>query len=469
VRFLLTDHAGGPQRREGLQALDINALGSVEPAAGPQPVPDEICYVLYTSGSTGRPKGVEVSHGNLGVNLAGMRHLMRLEPGDVVLCLSPISFDVGHLGIWLPLAVGAQCVLVDSATAVDGHALARRIAEVGATVLFTPPTGLRLLQAAGWTGRAGLRVMAAGEALEPAISRHLAGRVAQLWNGYGPTETAIIATMHRARGDEQTSVPIGRPVPGYQVRVVDRAGRLVAPGVVGELLIGGPAVSRGYRNLPALTAEVFRDGFYHTGDLVRWLPGGELDYLGRRDHQVKVRGHRVELGEVESVLREHPKIADAAVTTSQTAGETQLVGYVVWHAEPDAAGAQEFLAARLPAYMVPHRWVSLTRLPTTSSGKVDRRALPAPGSAERSHTAVSTAMQEFLAGIWSQVLGVPQVHASDDFFALGGHSLAATRVTGRLREMLGCEIPVRLIFDHPNLAQLAGVVEQRLLDEEAAP
>ncbi|GIH02946.1 hypothetical protein Rhe02_10130 [Rhizocola hellebori] len=468
VRLLLTDGTVSFPGRDGLRVLDIFALDGVAERVTPVPGTDEICYVLYTSGSTGRPKGVEVSHANLGVNLTAMRELIRVGPGDVVLCLSPISFDVGHLGIWLPLALGAQCVLVDSATALDGHALARRIEQVGATVLFTPPTGLRLLHAAGWAGRDGLRVMAAGEALEPALSRYLTGRVAQLWNGYGPTETAIIATMHLTQGDEATSVPIGRPPSGYQIKVIDQAGRLVPPGVTGELLIGGPAVSRGYRNLPAVTAQAFRDNHYHTGDLVRWLSGGVLDYLGRRDHQVKVRGHRVELGEVESVLREHPKIADAAVTVSRPAGETQLVGYVVWHSEPDVPAAQEFLAERLPSYMVPQRWVSLTRLPTTSSGKVDRRALPEPDSADRERTPVSTAMQEFVAGIWAEVLAVPEVYANDDFFALGGQSLSATRVIGRLRELADIEVAVRLLFDQPNLAQFSATVEQRLLDEEAA-
>ena len=475
VRLLLTAADCAPiaaaigARHPGVRVLDIGALPAGR-SPDTRPDPDALCYVLYTSGSTGRPKGVEVSHGNLGVNLTAMRDVMRVGADDVVLSVSPISFDVGHLGIWLPLAVGGRCVLVDRACVLDGHALADRLAAAEATVLFGPPTALRLLLAADWAGKKDLRIMSIGEALDPALSRAITDRVGELWNGYGPTEAAIVTTMYLARGDEEHSVPIGSPLPGYRVHVVDEAGRPVPPGVAGELWIAGPAVSRRYRNRPEVTARAFGrdprhpdDPLYRTGDLVRWLPDGRLDFIGRRDHQVKVRGHRVELGEIESVLREHPYIADAAVVTAQPAGETVLVGYLVWRGQPDLPAVRDFLTAGLPSYMVPQRWVSLPELPLNSSGKVDRKALPAPADADRPQEPPRTVMQEFVAGIWAEVLRREQVYADDDFFALGGHSFAATRVAGRLRDALDADIPVRLLFDHPVLSAFADVVERVLL------
>ncbi|WP_212822555.1 non-ribosomal peptide synthetase [Catellatospora sp. TT07R-123] len=481
VRFLLAHGPGAATARQiaahhpGLHVIDTADLtgGPTPPDA---PDLDDGCYVLYTSGSTGRPKGVEVSHRNLGVNLAAMRDLMRVTDTDTVLSVSPICFDVGHLGIWLPLSTGATCALVDAATAADGHLLARRLDQTGATVWFGPPTGLRLLTAAGWAGRPGLRAMSAGEALDPGLARQLHGLVGQLWNGYGPTEAAIITTAQQVRGDEQQSVPIGRPLPGYRVYVADGAGRLAPPGVLGELWIAGPAVSRRYRNRPEATAAAFgTDPFdpgqplYRTGDLVRWLPDGRIDFVGRCDHQVKVRGHRIELGEIEAALREHPLVADACVTTAPLAGETSLVGHLVWRDRADLASVQAALAARVPSYMVPPRWVELPALPLNASGKVDRAALPAPADGDRPRLAPATAMAEFAAAIWAEVLQLPEVYAGDDFFALGGHSFSATRVTARIRDVLGCEVPVRLLFDHPVLSAFAACLEVLALESIEEP
>lgn len=476
VRLLLTGSSGvdaaaaAAARHPGVRVLDVADLpgGAAPPDA---PDLDGVCYVLYTSGSTGRPKGVEVSHRNLGVNLAAMRQVMDVTADDTVLSVSPVSFDVGHLGMWLPLTTGGRCVLVDNATVADGQLLGRRLADTGATVWFGPPTGLRLLVAAGWAGKPDLRFMSIGEALDPALTRALHGLAGQVWNGYGPTEAAIVTTMHLSDGQEQASVPIGRPLPGYRVYVADHAGRLAPPGVLGELWIAGPAVSRRYRNRPEATAAAFGDDPFHpgqplyrTGDLVRWLPDGRLDFAGRRDHQVKVRGHRVELGEIESVLREHPAVADAAVTTFQVSGETNLAGYVVWRQDADLPGVQSFLAERLPSYMSPQRWTVLPTLPLNASGKVDRKALPAPHAGERLRVAPATAMEEFSAAIWAEVLRLPEVYAGDDFFALGGHSFSATRVAARIRDVLGCDVPVRLLFDHPVLSVFAARLEVLALE-----
>ncbi|MBV1850665.1 non-ribosomal peptide synthetase [Catellatospora tritici] len=471
VRFVLAAGTGLATARQltahhaGLRLIDAAALPG-GPAPADAPDLDDICYVLYTSGSTGRPKGVEVSHRSLGVNLAAMRQVMHVTADDTVLSVSPISFDVGHLGIWLPLTTGGRCVLVDNATATDGNLLARRLHDTGVTVCFVPPSGLRLLVTVGWTGKSDLRAMSIGEAIDPALARALYGLVGQLWNGYGPTEAAIAATVHQATGHERLSVPIGRPLPGYRVYVVDHAGRPVPPGVLGELWIAGPAVSRRYRNRPEETRAAFgTDPFrpdqlrYRTGDLVRWLPDGRIDFVGRRDHQVKVRGHRIELGEIEWVLREHPLVADACVATAQLAGETNLVAYVVWRGAADVASVQATLGERLPSYMVPQRWVQLSALPLNASGKIDRRALPDPAESDRPRVAPATAMAEFAAGIWAEVLQLAEVYAGDDFFALGGHSFAANRVTGRIRDILDCEVPVRLLFDHPVLSAYAAQLE----------
>ncbi|MEV0973248.1 amino acid adenylation domain-containing protein [Microtetraspora glauca] len=455
----------------GLPTLDLDHLVTVpgEPVKLPRVGADDLAYVLYTSGSTGAPKGVEVTHGNLAAYVSGLATELRLGPRDVQLAVAPLTFDTSASELWVLLSVGGTCVMVDRATAVDGHALAEVIAASKATAIDLVPTTYRMLLAAGWAGEPGLLAISGGEALDPALAGELLPRVGELWNTYGPTEATVASIQHRLGANETGPVPIGQPMPGERAYVVDSELRLVPPGAVGELLLGGAGVARGYRGRPDLTAAAFIDDpfvpggrCYRTGDLVRWRPDGTLEFHGRRDHQVKVRGYRIELGEVEAVLHE---VSQGAVTVAGSDAQAHLIGYVV-PATTDVAAVERHLRSRLPGHMVPRRWVALPALPVLSSGKVDRAALPEPVDApEAERTAPRTDSERLVATIWGAVLDRPAVWADDDFFALGGHSFAATRVAGRIREALGLAVAVRLLFERPVLADFAAELERLLVAE----
>jgi amino acid adenylation domain-containing protein len=431
--------------------------------------PSGLAYVIYTSGSTGRPKGVLVEHRSL----AAFLHAMRREPGisadDTLLAVTTLSFDIAGLELFLPLVTGARTVLADRETASDPLRLAWALDAAGATVLQATPATWRMLLAAGWEGQPGLRALCGGEALAPDLAEQLLTRVDALWNLYGPTETTVWSTLHRVRPGGGAP-PVGRPIAGTRVYVLDAGAEPVPPGVQGELLIGGAGVARGYHGRPELTAERFLpDPFsaqpgarmYRTGDRVRWLARGELEYLGRVDFQVKLRGFRIELGEIEAALLDEPSIREAVVVAREDSlGERRLVAYVV-SAGGDAAGLREHLRRRLPEYMVPAAVVMLDSLPLTPSGKVDRRALPAPDASASgdAYVAPRTPAEEVLAGIYADVLHAELVGSADNFFELGGHSLLATRVVSRVRQAFGVELPLRALFEAPTVAGLAGRID----------
>lgn len=457
----------------GVEIVDLDqpGPGGPPPAA---PIAADLAYVLYTSGSTGRPKGVEVTHASLADHTTALRSTPGLGPEDAVLALAPLTFDAVGIEVWSPLAAGARCVVVERDRVLDGPALAARMAEVKATVAFLPPTLLRILLASGWSGDAAMRVWSGGEAVDPALVREVLPRVAELWNVYGPTETTTLSTVHRiGETDGSGSVPIGTPLPGEWLYVMDSYGRLTPGGMVGELWIGGAGVAKGYRGRPELTTTAFvPDPYvpghrcYRTGDLVRWHADGALEFLGRADHQVKLRGQRLELGEIEAVLHEHPHVAQAAVAVHGQGLAATLVGYLV-SATVDVDDVTRFLRGRLPDFMVPARWVRLPAMPTTASGKVDRRALPEPLAEADAGGAPETQLERFLAEVWGDTLSTTAIGRGSHFFALGGNSFAATRVAARLRAVLGCEVPVTLLFDHPVLAEQAAVVERAVLDQLA--
>ncbi|MBG0814337.1 non-ribosomal peptide synthetase [Planomonospora sp. ID82291] len=454
----------------GLIVLDADDLAARGGSAElPEVRAGDLAYVLYTSGSTGTPKGVEVTHGNLAAYVAGLTSELGLGPGDVQPVVAPLTFDTSASELWSMLSVGGTCVVVDRATAVDGHALAGRIAECGATVVDLVPTAYRMLLAAGWAGDPGLLAIAGGETLDPALAGRILPRVRELWNTYGPTEATVASIQHRVRPHEPGPVPIGLPMPGERAYVVDSALRLVPPGAVGELLLGGAGVTRGYRGRADLTGAAFVDDpftpggrCYRTGDLVRRRPDGTLEFHGRRDHQVKVRGYRIELGEIEAVLRE---VADGTVAVAGADAQAHLVGYLAPETA-DPAAAERHLRSRLPGHMVPRRWVTLPALPTLPNGKVDRRALPDPADDPGAgRVAPGTDPERLVAAVWSAVLERSPIWADDDFFALGGHSFAATRVVGRLRETLLVTVPVRLLFERPVLADFAAALEELIFAE----
>ncbi|MGW1541291.1 amino acid adenylation domain-containing protein [Streptomyces sp. NPDC002309] len=460
----------------GVTVIDVDEVANVTapPAEPAEPDPQQPAYVLFTSGSTGRPKGVRVTHANLAAFVAALSASPGMAQDDVTLGVVPFTFDVFGYELWVTLASGARLALADKDTAADGHALAAWMERTGVTVATATPTALRLLMAADWPGRPALRVISIGEVLDPALARGLAGRVGELWNAYGPTETTVYSTLARVDrpvGDDP--VPVGGPIAGTRVHVMDRRGRLTLPGVAGELWIAGAGVAHGYTGGRGLTEERFVTGpdgerCYRTGDLARWR-GRTLEYLGRTDNQVKVRGHRVEPGEIEAVLLRHPEVADAVVTVAGPVGEQQLVGYVVTRrGGGDTARFEAHLRETLPEYLVPRRWTVLDAFPTTANGKVDRAALPAPVAAQPTAAAPMSAMQQLVARLWAEVLHVDEIGPEGEFFALGGTSLSATRMLGRLRDALGQRVPVRTLFDRPVLADFAAEVERTMLERLSA-
>jgi amino acid adenylation domain-containing protein/non-ribosomal peptide synthase protein (TIGR01720 family) len=430
----------------------------------------DLAYVIYTSGSTGQPKGVQVPHGSLTSFLRSMLETPGLGARDVLVAVTSLSFDIAALEIYGPLLAGARVVVASREEILDGERLAGLLESSGATVLQATPSGWRLLVASGWLGRPGLKGLCGGEALPPGLAAEIALRVASLWNLYGPTETAVWSTVERVAADSAPT--IGRPIAGTRTYIAGPDGEPCPLGASGELWIGGEGVVRGYFARPDLTAERFvPDPFgaagsrvYRTGDLVRSLPDGRLDFLGRIDHQVKVRGHRIELGEIEAVLAGHPAVRAAVVMARGGAadGESRLIAYLVLEdgsAPPTPGDLREFVADRLPGYMVPAAFVPLAELPLTPNGKVDRRALPAPGStagSEVEFVAPRTLAEQALAEVWQQVLGVSQVGVHDNFFALGGDSIMSVQIVARLRRR-GIDLTPRQLFEHPTVAQLAAL------------
>jgi amino acid adenylation domain-containing protein len=445
-------------------------------------VAENLAYLIYTSGSTGRPKGVAMTHGPL-ANLL-RREANALAPA-VTLQLAPVGFDVSFQEMFSTWATGGRLVLVAEEVRRDPLRLLEAMERHGVERVFLPFAMLRSLAAAAArypVERLALReIVTAGEALHvtPAVGELLRRTGARLENQYGPTEGHVVSThvVEKGPGGWPEHPPIGRPVPGVRLYVLDGRMRPSPIGVPGELHIGGAAVVRGYWRRPALTAEKlvpspFADEpgarLYRTGDRARWLPMGELEFLGRADRQVKIRGFRVEPGEVESCLRRAPGVRDCLVAAREDgAGEPRLVAYVVLdeQGEVDADALRRFLRSSLPDAMIPSAFVPLAAFPLSPNGKVDLKALPAPEAAHGVAPSIEgprTEVERTLCGIWQEVLGVQSVGVHDDFFALGGHSLSATQVQVRIHDAFHVALPLEVLFDAPTVAGTAAAIEERL-------
>ncbi|HKV09679.1 MAG TPA: amino acid adenylation domain-containing protein, partial [Thermoanaerobaculia bacterium] len=484
ARVLLTrgSLAGVFPEGHGAAVLDLEAGLAADLAAPPAAGtgPDGLAYVLYTSGSTGRPKGVQVSHGALVNFLVSMLREPGLRPDDVLLAVTSLSFDIAALELYLPLLAGARIELASTAVAGDGLRLLALLRAAGATFLQATPATWRMLLEAGWEEGDRLRLaLCGGEALQGELAAHLLRRCGELWNVYGPTETTVWSTQLRVEAAGDAVVPLGRPLANTRVHALDARGIPVPPGAPGELWIGGRGVARGYLGRPDLTALRFApDPFspepgarlYRTGDLVRQRPDGVLEFLGRADHQVKVRGFRIETGEVEAALAAHPAVRETVVVVRAEGGDARLVAYVAaTEAPPAAAELRDHLRRSLPEPMVPSAFVFLDALPLTPNRKVDRKALPAPEvETAAGFVAPRTPVQEIVAAVWSEVLGVPRIGLEDDFFALGGHSLLAARATSRLRGAFGVELPLRTLFEAPTPGALAERIERARAGGETA-
>lgn len=461
--------------------LDAAALHAV--AQGPVDVAGAVgaetpAYVIYTSGSTGKPKGVRVPQRAVVNFLQAMTRQPGATSTDVLLAVTTVAFDIHVLEIFLPLVTGARVYLANRDTASDGRRLLALLRDTGATLMQATPTTWRMLIDAGWSERLPLKALCGGEPLPPDLARQLAARCAEVWNMYGPTETTVWSSMYRVAADAQ-DVLVGRPIDNTRFYLLDARGEPVPIGVTGELYIGGAGVADGYVNRPELTAERFvADRFgggegarlYRTGDLARYRADGNVQLLGRVDQQVKLRGFRIELGEVEAVLLEHPDVRAAVVVLDAHAGDPRLVAYTIPRAglpsdaRPGAGELRDFLRERLPYYMLPAAVVWLDAFPLTGSGKIDRKALPAPARTldrpPQNAAAPHGELEIVMARIWAELLDVEDIQAFDTFFDLGGHSLLSLKVVERFERETRLRIsPVDLV--NQTLRQLIAGIERR--------
>ncbi|MBC1236345.1 MULTISPECIES: non-ribosomal peptide synthetase [Nostoc] len=455
--------------------------------------PDNVVYVIYTSGSTGKPKGVQITHSALSNFLYSMRQRPGLTQEDTLLAVTTYSFDIAALEIFLPIIVGGRLVIASREVSLDGTQLSAKLKDSKATVMQATPATWQMLLTEGWSGNEQLKILCGGEALPEYLANQLLHRCASLWNMYGPTETTIWSAASQVERDSKV-VAISHPITNTQFYILDQHTQLVPVGVAGELHIGGDGLARGYLNRPDLTAEKFIPNpfskkaarLYKTGDLARYLPNGEIEYISRIDHQVKVRGFRIELLEIEAVINQYPEVRESVVMAREDSSEGKsLVAYLVQNPEHQGSdeettklqteqisqrqilpGLRNFLESKLPNYMVPSAFVMLKALPLTPNGKVDRKALPAPDTS-RSHlekvfVAPQNPFEEVVTGIWVQVLNREQIGIYDNFFELGGHSLLATQVISRINKAFEIDLSLHRLFESPTVVELAKSIQEAM-------
>jgi amino acid adenylation domain-containing protein len=457
-----------------------------------------LAYVIYTSGSTGQPKGVMLSHSNLSNHMFWMQETFPLTRADRVLQKTPFSFDASVWEFYAPLLVGGQLLIAQPGGHTDSDYLLKTIAQQQVTTVQLVPSLLQMLLEQGGIENCQLlkRVFCGGEILPVALQEKLFSQLnVNLCNLYGPTECCIDVTFWNCQREMYGQrIPIGRPIFNTQIYILDSNLQPVPVGIPGELHIGGAGLARGYLNRPKLTQEKFIPNpfsnypdsrLYKTGDLARYLPDGNIEYLGRIDNQVKIRGFRIELGEIETLLNQYPQVQSSVIIAREdTPGNKRLVAYVVpqkeatpppnelrqflkevpqKEAKPTPNELRQLLKEKLPEYMIPNAFVIMESLPLTPNGKIDRRALPAPEqSYERTDKFIlpRNPIEEILVTIWTEVLKVQQISINENFFELGGHSLLATQLISRIRTNLSIEIPLRSLFAAPTIEELSQQIQQ---------
>ncbi|MGC3975784.1 MAG: amino acid adenylation domain-containing protein [Nitrospira sp.] len=460
-----------------LSVEDLHTDGGAEPDLRSADS-SRLAYVIFTSGSTGRPKGAMVASRGMMNHLTSKIPTLGLTSTDLVAQTASQCFDISVWQFLTPLLCGARVHIIPNDIVRDPQRLLAEVAARRVSVLQLVPSLLQGLLDGPSLPLPHLRwLLPTGEALPPAFCRRWFARypTIPLLNAYGPAECSndvALACIRESPAGNETSMPIGRPITGVRLYVLDRHTDPMPPGVAGELCVGGVAVGRGYLHDPARTAEVFvPDPFgaepgsrlYRTGDLVRHRPDGVLEFVGRRDHQVKLRGFRIELGEIEARLAQHPDVDRCVVVVGEwQPGHKQLTAYVATEAALPADRLRAFLRRTLPDYMVPATFVFLPALPLTANGKIDRKALPTP-DADRvadDFEPPATPTQDLVGGIWSEILGVDRIGRGDQFFELGGHSLLATQVISRVRATFHVELPLRTLFDYPTVEAFAAAIDR---------
>jgi amino acid adenylation domain-containing protein len=443
---------------------------------------DNLAYVIYTSGSTGKPKGVAIKHRNAVTFLNWAKGVFSPEQVSGLLASTSICFDLSVFELFFPLSVGGTIILAENALQVPELSAAGQI-----TLINTVPAAMSELLRMGELPRAARTINLAGEPLSKALAQQLYENdgVEAVFNLYGPSEDTTYSTYSLVVKGSALAPSIGRPIAHSQAYIVDERMQPVPVGVPGELYLGGAGLARGYLNRPHLTAERFvpnpfaavpGERLYKTGDLTRYRSDGEIEFLGRIDHQIKLRGFRIEIGEIEAILNQHPRVQETAVGVYENKpGDPRLAAYVVVQDEAGAAldELRRFLAEKLPEHMIPSAFVTIKALPLTPNGKIDRRALAALNvlqpDPQRDYVAPRTAEEKTLAGIWTDILGVGRVGVNDNFYALGGHSLLATQVVSRVRQVLEVDLPLRRFLEAPTVAELASFIERHRVAARVEP
>jgi amino acid adenylation domain-containing protein len=442
---------------------------------------DNLAYIMYTSGSTGMPKGVEITQTCFRNLLFSMKEAPGLTDADVVLSSTTISFDIAQLEIFLPLISGARLHIVDYETARDGRRLLEVIKTEKISMVQATPFTWRIMLESGWEEKLPIKALIGGEALPKELADKLVSRCNELWNMYGPTETTIWSLIKKISPQDKI-ITIGRPIANTEVYLLDEHLAEVPPGEVGEIYIGGTGVGRGYVNSPELTAKAFlpdtfsgRPGgrIYKTGDLGKLAGNGEIQCLGRIDHQIKIHGFRIETDEIEFKLRQLPYIKHALVVAQEDAlNITRLIAYVVPSASMDEDRTEDNMALwraelrkALPEYMLPSFYMVIAEIPLLASGKVNRKALPAPDikSNRKHHAEPQSEMESRLAALWSTHIGVPEIGTNDNFFELGGNSLVAVKVMLDIEKLTGKRLPVATLFQYPTVNDLASFIQRDAL------
>jgi amino acid adenylation domain-containing protein len=466
---------------EGTEAIVFDAAMTSQKASTRRMLPQtrDPAYIIYTSGSTGKPKGVVVSHGALANFLLSMAEEPGFKEGESLLAVTTVSFDISALEIFLPLIAGGTVDLVAGITSRDPVALVARIEATKPDVMQATPATWKMLIDAGWQGSPKLRILCGGEAMDLPLAKRLVQLGREAWNLYGPTETTVWSTIWKLPENPER-ISIGHPIANTGIHIAAEDGSPMPPGVPGELLISGAGLADGYWKRPDLTAERFisssllsaqNSKLYRTGDLARWNEDGSLECLGRSDGQVKIRGFRVELGEIDAALLSYFAVAEAAAVLTVPGGKL-----VAWYrpisAALDPAELTAHLRERLPDYMVPAPLIAIDRMPLTSSGKIDRKALAArelPESALDLPRGKGNPLEDELADIWGDVLDCRGVGPEDDFFALGGHSLLAARLVAEASRRLGITVPLDWLFDRPTPAGMAAQIRRNAAPDLAQP